>query len=233
MRHRFVYCIPITVIVASCLCEGSALSQAGANSNSIASSSLSARTMTVDSALKLSGSTNSTDRESAFHVLITERSKFVNSTIDRLRKAASLDDKMDAAKILGYCRANEAVDDLVSRLDLENAWHPPPFGTVTPEESMFFTLPISAALWKVGEPAVKPLMNEIAEGPSDSIMRKCVSICRAIEGDDVTAFRIGRAMERVENADAKKYFATALSVLNELKAGHVFRDELWSDGRGQ
>ena len=65
-------------------------------------------------------------------------------------------------------------------------------------------------------PAVPALLDKITQTDDTNIIRKCVSICQAIEGSEVTQFRLRGLLDKETDPKIKARIQSALDALKKL-----------------
>lgn len=153
-----------------------------------------------------------------------ERKQLVQKLMDILDSTNSDEVKVYAVVVLGEYRASEAVPDLVHHLEWDekgafgsggpSLWAP----GVREEEEL--TCPVSSALMNIGLPAIPALLNRITETDDSTTMDRYLRLCRAIEGAEVTQFRLQGLLERASDQNLKDRIQSALDTLKAIQSGH-------------
>ena len=165
--------------------------------------------------------TNEYARMDAAMKLDNERRAVINKLIAILNGTNADIVKVDAVIVLGQYRAQESIpillrhlewDELTSKSSISGTvfGNPPlevgakDYGTVT------------MALKQIGMPAVPALLDKITQTDDTKITTKCVSICKAIEGPDVTGFRLKALLDKETDPKIKARIQSALDALKKL-----------------
>ena len=132
--------------------------------------------------------------------------------------------KADAIVVLGKYRVSEAVSSLINQLEWE-ANIPPHtfimFAPITKENDEAFEInqhPVTSALCNIGITTIPALLDKITQTDNPKILGKCVSICQAIEGQEVTQFRLQRLSDKETDPRKKERIQSALDVLKTLNS---------------
>lgn len=164
-------------------------------------------------------STNREVRRDAAVNLDRERMQLVEELVAILNGTNSAKVKVDAAIVLGEYRAPEAVPTLVQHLDWDDAARGGYFnGLVHREEVEEKTAPVTAALKKIGQPAIPALLTKIVGTDEAHIAEKCLKIIRDIEGGDVTQYRLQGLFAKETDEKKKARLESALEALRKLEA---------------
>jgi len=148
--------------------------------------------------------------------LAQQRRAIVAQMIGILESTDSNSVKSDVAIVLGEYRAAEAVPFLVKNLELEDvpqSLQNPGFLSKDVLDAAF--APVTAALVKIGIPAVPSLLNRILQTDDTKTRVKCLRICRLIEGEDVTQFRLNGLFEKAADRKQKDRIESALDALKK------------------
>jgi hypothetical protein len=163
-------------------------------------------------------STNST-RLTAAWFLDNQRREFIGKLMAILNGNSSDDLKKYVVIVLGEYRASEAVPFIVEHLE----WDDLPAnqgisidGLMTSEFVESAIMPMRGALKNIGIPSIPLLLNKVVETDSTNETVKCVSVCRAIEGPEVTQFRLQGLLEKSTDLKRKHRIQLALKTLKDL-----------------
>jgi len=163
-------------------------------------------------------STNYGEGGGAAVVLDRQRAELVNRLLAICNSTNSVRVKGLAIIVLGQYRASEAVPFLVQHLEWDNSidmmlnggW---PRNSV---ESTAAMSPVAHALVDIGVPAISAVLDKIAETDDLKIIERCVRVCRAAEGPEVTRFRLQGRLEKETGQKQKDRFKSALDALDAL-----------------
>ena len=127
--------------------------------------------------------------------------------------------KLDSVIVLGQYRISEAVPLLVQHLEWDELRHLEfDSGHMLIEERMEVDQPVSSALIAIGLPAIDPLLRGITETDNTNITMKCVRVCNAIEGLNVTEFRLHELLLVAPDTKIRERIQSALNILANWKA---------------
>jgi len=117
------------------------------------------------------------------------------------------DSKHMAISLLGDFRAPAAIRVLMENLGYRN---PRTYWTHGSWNTGHF-YPAAEALWKIGMPAVGPVIEKLAQGDtSNNVRSNCCWVLREILGPRLGRLRIEIAIEQSRDAEAKKNLAGIL-----------------------
>lgn len=163
-------------------------------------------------------STNREERRRAAVELDEQRKQLIAKLIAILNSTNAPEVKVHAVVVLGQYRAAEAVPILVQHFEWDDVLHGGFYnGFVKLEEMLEKDRPVSGALMNIGEPAVPALMEKIAQIDDAKVARKCVAICRRIEGLEVTQFRLQNNLNKETDQKKKERIQSAQETLKDLK----------------
>jgi hypothetical protein len=163
-------------------------------------------------------STNVFSRQRAVLLLAQEREKLIKNLSDVLEGSASLEIKLEAARVLGKYRATEAVDILVKNLTLEDQGHQMLSGMVSEEDYEYLIYPVSMALEKIGNPSIDKLLEISAENDDPKMRTKILKILCRIEGDrDIVRLRLEKALKAEQNPQKQARLQAALKSVDDVK----------------
>ena len=181
--------------------------------------SLAGGTLKEDNSLKNLVSTKRDLRIKAAVEIDEKRKQLINNLIGILNGTNSDKVKVDAVIVLGEYRASEAVTLLAGHLELDEATRGGFFnGIIRREEVEEKTSPVSIALEKIGMPAVPVLLEKIIQTDDAKITAKCASICQAIEGAEVTQFRLQNLLAKEADSKKKERIQSALDALKNMSS---------------
>jgi len=162
-------------------------------------------------------STNRNVRLDVAVKLDKQRSQLVQKLMVIIDGTNSVKVKLDAVVVLGQYRASEAVPLLVRHLEWDDAGsHGEPMRPTMTEEDWAEITPVTFALEKIGIPAIPELLDKIAQTDDTNITTKCVSIFQAIEGKEVTQFRLQGLLDKETDPKKKERIQAALDALKKL-----------------
>ena len=140
-----------------------------------------------------------------------------NFTQILLRQVGTSNINPDVIVVLGEYRITESAAFLVLHLDLDfegRSWN---IDRLPDPNQPIYVNTVSTALEKIGMPAISALMDRIAKEDDAKLLERCLAICNAIEGAEVTQFRLQRLAERETDPKRKKHLQSALKVHAALK----------------
>jgi len=201
------------------------------------------RSMSLDNALELLVSTNSSERFDAAQALNMgrsgfgeeegswfwgegrspfgeeERSRLVKGLMAILNSTNSDEVKAYAVVVLGEFRAAEAAPLLVRHFEWDEIIANSADSAIPRREAetLRWSYPVSYALLQIGLPAIPALLNRIQETEGTNTTDKCVRLCRAIEGPAATQSRLQALLEKETDLKRKGRIQSALDVLTKLK----------------
>jgi HEAT repeat protein len=169
----------------------------------------------------LVSTTNRDDRFWATWSLHRNREDMVGKLIKILNGSYSDNVKMDAVVVLGDYRASEAIPFLVQYLEWDDFPHEKVskaviFARIPDKVIDALNTPVSAALGKIGMPAIPALLDKIIQTDDIKITEKCVSICQTIEGKEVTQFRLQGLLDKETDQKKKERIQSAMEALKNL-----------------
>ena len=146
-------------------------------------------------------STNGAEGYHAAVVLDGQRAQLVKRLLAVCNSTNSFPVKEFAVVVLGQYRASEAVPFLVQHLEWDDSIE----GDMTfpagfPRNSVEINAavsPVFSALVSIGVPAISAVLDKIAQTDDLKIIKRCVQVCRAVEGPEVTRFRLEGRVEKV------------------------------------
>ena len=163
--------------------------------------------------------TDRVERLIALRTLMENRTNYVRKLMAVLEGDGSDDFKVSIAIVLGEYRAVECIPFLMQHLEPDHRYPRMMVnGRLPPPDLVTYKEPMRAALEKIGAPAIPPLMGKITQTDNAQLMEKCLSICNAIEGAEVTQFRLQRLSEKETDPKKKERLQSALKVYESLKA---------------
>lgn len=175
---------------------------------------------TTEAALNSLVSMDRDARRNAAVELDEKRREMVQKLIAIINSTNSAKVKVHAVIVLGEYRAPEAVPVLVQHLEWDDAARGGFYnGLIREEEIEEKCCPVSMALEKIGMPAIPALLDRIVGTDDAKIIEKCVSICRTIEGREVTQFRLQGLLAKETDPKKKARIVSALEALEKKKAG--------------
>jgi HEAT repeat protein len=174
-----------------------------------------------EKAMEALGTNNDSARLDAVVALDQQRERLIGQLIAILYSTNSVKVKAYAAIVLGQYRTSEAVPILVNHLEWDEVaavhvgasdQHP------YPREKLQLEAPVFTALIHIGMPALPAVLDKIAETDEPKVTDRCVRICFAIEGMEVTHFRLAGLLQKADDDKHKRRFQSALAVLEDLEA---------------
>jgi len=169
--------------------------------------------MPQEKALELLVSTNRSERLNAVLSLDDKRDVLIQKLLAILKSTNADSEKVYAVVVLGRYRSSEAVPILVQHLAWDAAGTSPGGSMTARFEISALSSPVSIALWDIGSPAVPALLEKIAETDDRNMTRKCVGLCRSIEGLEVTQFRLQGLLQTTTDQKKKGRIQAALDFL--------------------
>jgi HEAT repeat protein len=160
------------------------------------------------------------DRTKIASLLYEERNASVKTLMAILDGTNSDEVKMRAVVALGEYRASEAVPFIVAHFDWDDQ-----FGVQTVmgkamevrEVTAPTYRPMSEALQEIGSPAIPALLGRIAEpeNAKENTITRCLWLCRRIEGDEVTQFRLQKLLDRTKDQKKRERVQVAVDTMTQ------------------
>jgi hypothetical protein len=161
--------------------------------------------------------TNS-DRTKIASLLYEERRASVKTLMAILDGTNSDDVKMRAVVALGEYRISEGVPFIVAHLDWDDRFAMQGIrgnGMELSEVASPAFQPMTEALQEIGFPAVGALLGRIAEpeNAKENTITRCLWLCRRIEGEEVTQFRLQRLLDSTKDQKKRERVQVAVDIM--------------------
>lgn len=153
-----------------------------------------------------------------------QRSDLIEQLLAITAGTNSFDTKMHAVLVLGEYRAAEAVPFLVENVEREADWLRNSRGLFMSPTSFhrenyeYQTGPITAALTKIGLPAIPALIEHIAASSDAKLAAKYASILSTIDGPEMAKIRLKMASDAETTAERKLRLQDAVKTIEAAKA---------------
>lgn len=145
-----------------------------------------------------------------------QRRQLIGKLMAILSSTNSDEAKVYAVVVLGEYQASEAVPMLVRHFEWDEKDTYNGGSDYRKRVARDLVRPVTHALFNIGHPAVPALLNRIQETMDSNAMERCVRICRAIEGPEVTQFRLQGLIENATDYTKRERLQFALDILKNL-----------------
>ena len=163
-------------------------------------------------------STNRASRLQAAEELDKQRNDLVLKLIQILDSTNSNNVKSDAVVVIGEYRDEWAVSKLIDHLGMTNdfSWGPHLSGAGVSLEEIEESSPVAWAIIKIGLPAIPRLLDKITQTDDLKTIKTCASLCKNIEGLEITQFRLYGLLDKETDQKKKERIQSALDALKDM-----------------
>ena len=162
-------------------------------------------------------STNARVRLDAAIELDNQRAQMIRKLLAIINSTNSVNVKIDAVVVIGEYRVSEAAPILVRHFEWDWFSEFTPIKPIMTKEDWAERNPVMIALVKIGMPAIPALLDKITQTDDARITFDCVTICNAIEGTEVTQFRLQGLLDKSADSKEKERIQSALDMLKDMK----------------